>query len=114
MNTPANPLFIIPIIVGIIFLIAGFLLFKFPPKKINGLYGYRTYRSMKNQENWDFAQICAGKEMLKMGLFLGMCSGLTFFFDTKEITNIFLALSLVIVTTIVLFIRVERKLKSMH
>ena len=24
----------------------------FPPRKINGIYGYRTNRSMKNQTNW--------------------------------------------------------------
>lgn len=27
-----------------------------PPKKISCLYGYRTARSMKNQETWNFAQ----------------------------------------------------------
>ena len=26
-----------------------------PPKKINSLYGYRTSRSMKNQQTWDCA-----------------------------------------------------------
>ena len=31
-----------------------------PPKTINGGYGYRTSRSMKNQQTWDFAQVRAG------------------------------------------------------
>ncbi|MGL1889462.1 MAG: SdpI family protein [Reichenbachiella sp.] len=32
------------------------ILFKtFPPKKINNLYGYRTSRSMKNRETWDYS-----------------------------------------------------------
>src|SRR5690349_20871726 len=26
-----------------------------PPRKINGLYGFRTDTSMKNQSNWDYA-----------------------------------------------------------
>ena len=30
-----------------------------PPKTINGLYGYRTARSMKNQATWDFATALA-------------------------------------------------------
>lgn len=41
---------------GLCFLITGFVMSKYPPKKINSLYGYRTSASMKNQETWDFAQ----------------------------------------------------------
>lgn len=43
-----NPLFLIPITSGPLFMIAGLVLLKFPPKKINSLYGYRTNSSMKN------------------------------------------------------------------
>ena len=32
-----------------------------PPKSINSLYGYRTARSMKNQQTWDFAHRVCGK-----------------------------------------------------
>ena len=33
---------------------------KHPPKKINSIYGYRTIRSMKNRETWEFAhKLCA-------------------------------------------------------
>ena len=32
------------------------IMFKFPPKKPNALYGYRTNRSMKSQQTWEFAQ----------------------------------------------------------
>jgi len=45
-----NPLFLIPSTSGLIFILAGFIMLKFPPKKINSLYGYRTSSSMKNQE----------------------------------------------------------------
>ena len=34
---------------------------KHPPKKINGLYGYRTSRSMKNMDTWNFAHHYCGK-----------------------------------------------------
>jgi uncharacterized membrane protein len=36
-------------------LVIGYLFYRFPPKKINPLYGYRTPRSMRSQEAWDFA-----------------------------------------------------------
>lgn len=31
-----------------------------PPRKINGLYGYRTRRSSSSQAAWDFAHACCG------------------------------------------------------
>ena len=53
--------------VGISFIIGGWLMQKYPPKKINFLYGYRTSSSMKTQERWDFAQGYAAKEIKKSG-----------------------------------------------
>jgi uncharacterized membrane protein len=49
----------------LVLFIISFLFYKYPPKKINGLYGYRTYQSMQNQENWDFANAISSKFMLK-------------------------------------------------
>ncbi len=46
---------------GIAFLIVGLALFWFPPKKINNLYGYRTSRSRRNIESWNFAQRYSAK-----------------------------------------------------
>lgn len=36
--------------------VEGAVLVNRPPKKISYLFGYRTARSMWNQETWDFAQ----------------------------------------------------------
>ena len=46
----------------------GLLFMKNPPKSINSLYGYRTRRSTKNQETWDFAHYYFGKLWYKYGL----------------------------------------------
>lgn len=35
-----------------------------PPKKINSLYGYRTPRSMKNAENWEYANQLSARYMV--------------------------------------------------
>lgn len=43
---------------------------KKPPKTINSLYGYRTTRSMKNQDTWDFAHRTCGKLWFRLGLAL--------------------------------------------
>lgn len=52
---------------GIIIVLVGILLWAYPPKKINELYGYRTKASMKSQEAWDVAQKCSAKMMLVFG-----------------------------------------------
>jgi hypothetical protein len=37
-------------------MVVGIVFWTYPPKKINEFYGYRTTRSRKSQEAWDFAQ----------------------------------------------------------
>ena len=41
-----------------------------PPQKINHLYGYRTTRSMKNQQTWEFAHRCCGRLWFRLGMVL--------------------------------------------
>ncbi len=45
----------------------GWLLSKKAPKSINWLFGYRTSRSMKNDETWRFAQKKIGRLWLIWG-----------------------------------------------
>ena len=45
----------------------GWLFRHRPPKTINGLYGYRTARSMKNQETWNFAHETCGRLWVRLG-----------------------------------------------
>jgi uncharacterized membrane protein len=62
-----KPLSLVNFLTGVIFIIAALIQIKFPPKKINSLYGYRTKNSMKSQEAWDFAQLYSAKLMLRFG-----------------------------------------------
>ena len=50
-------------------LLLGWLLKKFPPKKINHLYGYRTQRSMKNQSTWEAANTYSTLVFFKVSLY---------------------------------------------
>ena len=38
-----------------------------PPKEINSLFGYRTTRSMRNQETWAFAHAYSGRFWYRTG-----------------------------------------------
>ena len=51
-------------------LLLGWCFLTRPPKTINGLYGYRTARSMKNQSTWDFAHRTCGRLWFQLGLIL--------------------------------------------
>ena len=46
----------------------GLLLMKNPPKRINSVYGYRTRRSVRSQDTWEFAHHYFGKLWLVCGL----------------------------------------------
>ena len=79
-----NSLFFMPLLVGGIFVLAGFLMYTFPPNEINPLYGYRTNSSMKSKERWDFAQIYSAKVMIFCGFGLLLCSLAGLFVKVSE------------------------------
>ena len=101
------PLFL----VGLAFSIAAFIIMKFPPKKINGIYGYRTSRSMKSQENWDIAQRYSSQLMLKQGLVMLAIGGLLIALPIPDEVSAVISVSLLIISVIVLFVQTEKKLK---
>lgn len=103
-----NPLFNICFSVGLIFIAAGFVMFRFPPKKINSLYGYRTKSSMKNLERWNFAQKFSAKEMIKLGFFLMLTSLLALITNFNSTINLIIGLSLTLGGLIILFTKVEK------
>ena len=48
----------------------GYMFIKSPPPEINGVFGYRTRRSMKNEATWAFAHAHCGKVWLITGAVL--------------------------------------------
>jgi len=103
-----NPLFLTPVASGLIFIFVGLILSKFPPKKINWLYGYRTKSSMKDQKRWDFAQKYAANELIKLGG-LSMLFGMLIFLINPTIRfGTYLALGLLFLGIIILVVRVEK------
>ena len=43
------------LMIPLIMIVFGKVFLKNPPKEINLIYGYRTGRSMKNKDTWNFA-----------------------------------------------------------
>lgn len=61
-----------PQLIGLIFILAGFIQKTYPPKQINRYYGYRMPSATKNQQTWDEANRYSAIYMIKMGCILLM------------------------------------------
>jgi|GEM_PF-726173 len=100
----------------IVFVIAFLVLWFFPPKKRNILYGYRTANSMKSEENWWFANNTF-KKLLPFGI---LAFGLMLyikavFFKTYLSTGMNMFITLILSFLVVILppmIYIEYKLKN--
>lgn len=101
-----------PFTAGLVILLTAVVMYIFPPKKINYLYGYRTSESMKSQAAWDFAQRYSVFQMIKSAVFMIIISftGLLFpkAMETESIIGICILLSMVVY----LFISTEKAIKK--
>jgi|SRR5690606_12805878 len=100
------------LLVGIVFILAGAIIYVFPPKKINGLYGYRTASSMKNQRKWDFAQTYSAKIMMITGLIFTLISPTKGLFKTSESIDLAIGMFCTIVGSILMIVVVEKALRK--
>lgn len=97
---------------GLIFLLAGYIQHRFPPKKINHLYGYRTSTSMKSQESWDFAQQYSAKKMMRMGTYITALGLLSWIIDLQLLWSAGIALTIVTIGPLLMLFKVESELKK--
>jgi uncharacterized membrane protein len=93
-----------PQLIGFIFMIMGFIQKRFPPKHINGLYGYRMPSAMKNQQTWDEANSFSAGYAVKLGVIMILAgfilvTGLELI-DMKEDTRMELHAALLVVSSI--------------
>jgi uncharacterized membrane protein len=66
------------LLVGPLLLVLSFLYKKFPPKKINQFYGYRTSRSMKSQEAWDCANLYSAHAFIVIAILTCMVQAIAY------------------------------------
>lgn len=107
-----SPFFIVLCSTGVIFILVGFMMKKFPPKKVNQLYGYRSKSSMKSIDRWKFAQAYSSIELIKSGLVLTGVSLIGLILKISEMAGLVLSLILVILFPISVFIRTEKAIKN--
>ncbi len=98
--------------VGIVFILAGIILYVFPPKNINGLYGYRTQTSMQSQQKWDFAQTYSAKIMMFTGLIFTLIAPSKGLFKTNENIDLAIGMFCMISGSILMIVAVEKALRK--
>ncbi len=84
-------MFVCNLLIPVILIIAGRMMWKHCPKKINTVYGYRTRRSMKNMDTWRFAHNYCGKLWWKIGwvsLFPSVVVQIPFFESSEDVIGI--------------------------
>ena len=64
------------LLIGPLMILISYIFAKYPPKKINDLYGYRTKRSIRNQDCWNFANRHSIRLMWKISLLTCVVQGI--------------------------------------
>lgn len=99
------------LLAGIIFIACGFLLFKFPPKQVNGVIGYRTSMSMKNKDTWNEAQRYGGISMIVLGI-INIILGALFYFIKGFLIDYNFQLLFMVLGAIIMIVMDERHLRK--
>lgn len=84
-------MFICNLIIPFLLMIAGRMMWKHCPQKINYVYGYRTKRSMQNMDTWKFAHDYCGRLWWKLGWIMLLPSVLIqipFFHSNEDVVGV--------------------------
>lgn len=106
-----NSAIVVCLLCGLIYLILGWAMKKFPPKKINDYYGYRTRRSKISQKHWDFAQKESVKHIIQAGYYSILCSSLFILFPFEE-SHVWIAVTITTLLPLISVIQTEKALKK--
>lgn len=95
---------------GLLFLISLIFYF-FPPKKINSLYGYRTHKSMLNQDIWDFSNRLFNKTLVSYGAGSFVVALLLAYLNPEMMAG-WVPMGLLFFTVIVCIYKTEQEIKK--
>lgn len=98
------------LISGTIFILSGGLL-KFPPKDINGLIGYRTSMSMKNNDTWNESQKYDELSIIIL-VIVNLILELILYILKRQINTENLQLIFIILSSIIMIIACDLHLKK--
>ena len=95
---------------GFIFFLSIIFYF-FPPKKINKIYGYRTHRTMQNDDIWSFSNNLFSITLLKY-TGIGFIAALALTFINEVLMNSWFSMAFMIFTLLIAVISTEKELSK--
>lgn len=112
MNEFFNEITTTGLLTGSTFAVIGYFMYSYPPAEINGLMGYRTKRSMKSQERWDFAQKYSSLRMAWGGVALIAFSLVTYFIPVDQGTKEIIGVAAMLILALYMIAATEIQLKK--
>ncbi len=97
-------------VLALVFLLAGMIMAKYPPKKINPIYGYRSMASMRHREAWDYAQRLASRKFVLVGIVMFVIALAEWLLDVQAPANVLIMLGTMILSVVYVFQTVEKQL----
>lgn len=95
---------------GLPIIILGYFYKLYPPKKINHFYGYRTSRSMKNQQVWDYANKISADAIIYVGVITTIFGLIPLFLDLQH--AILIPAIVLVIGLLLSFIYCEKQLNK--
>ena len=95
---------------GLLFLMSVIFYF-FPPKKINSLYGYRTHRTMQNDDVWNFANSLFNTTLLKYAS-ISFAAAMILAYLNPELMTSWFPMAFLFFTLLVCIITTEKALNQ--
>ncbi len=105
---------LVPAYVGIAFVLSGLVLYKFPPKKINYFYGYRTPSAMRNQKNWDFSQTYSAIRLIVTGIIIASVALMSYLIKLQFFSTPFASSLLILCAVLYVIISTEWAIKKIN
>ena len=102
----------IHLLIGPLLLVISLILFYFPPKKINLIYGHRTSLSMKNQDTWDEANKRSSYMMVLVSAMTCIFQLIGIVFKLNQEKTILYATIFLVAGLIIGVLIVEKQLRS--
>lgn len=99
------------LLIGPLMLVISLIFIKYPPKRPNHYYGYRTKRSMKSQEAWEFANQFSNQLLLKLAIITSIVQLITYFL-LESSQSIMIAAIVLVIGVIAILPLTENALKE--
>lgn len=111
MNSESVRMVIPQFILATFFVVLGLAMVKFPPRKINPWYGYRSQSSMKNRETWEYAQRVSSRRFILIGLVMFLVVIVEWLTELKPVWCALIVIASPLIAFPYLVSSVEAKLK---